>query len=55
MDCCGDNRFDLIEKYKNKLIEGTNIEDDPAEMQVIDDILFRFWQMGWLDKLENNC
>lgn len=21
-------------------------------MAVLDDILFRFWQMGWLDKLE---
>ena len=47
-----DNRFALIEKYKQKLIEGTNISDRQEEMAVIDSILFRFWQMGWLDKLE---
>lgn len=48
---CVDNRFELIEKYKQKLIEATNIETSPEEMAVIDNILFRFWQMGWLDKL----
>lgn len=47
-----DNRFVLIEKYKQKLIEGTNISDRLEEMAVLDNILFRFWQMGWLDKLE---
>jgi hypothetical protein len=47
-----DGRFDLIEKYKNKLIEGTNIENSPDEMHALDSIMFRFWQMGWLDKLE---
>jgi len=51
-DICNDNRFELIEKYRNKLIEATNIEDSPEEMKVLNDILFRFWQMGWLDKLE---
>lgn len=51
-DICGDNRFELINKYKRKLIEATNIETAPDEMAVLDDILFRFWQMGWLDKLE---
>ena len=51
-DYCDDNRFELINKYKQKLIDGTNIETAPDEMAVIDDILFRFWQMGWLDKLE---
>ena len=49
---CNDNRFELIEKYRNRLIEATNIEDSPEEMKVLNDILFRFWQMGWLDKLE---
>ena len=47
-DTCGDNRFELIEKYKQKLLDATNIEDSPEEMAVIDNILFRFWQMGWL-------
>lgn len=51
---CGDNRFELIAKYKQQLIEATNIESSPDEMAVIDDILFRFWQMGWLDILEES-
>ena len=45
---CGDNRFEIIERYKNKLISATNIESSPEEMAVLDNILFRFWQMGWL-------
>ena len=51
-DLCTDNRFELIEKYKKKLIEATNIEDAQDEMNVLGDILFRMWQMGWLDRLE---
>lgn len=47
-DVCGDNRFELIEKYKKALMEATNIESSKDEMDVIDNILFRFWQMGWL-------
>ena len=53
-DICTDNRFALIEKYKQKLIEATNIEDSPDEMKVLDEILFRCWQMGWLDSLEKD-
>ena len=52
MDSCSDNSFELINKYKRELIEKTNIETSPDEMRVIDNILFRFWQMGWLDKIE---
>lgn len=52
-DICTDNRFELIKKYKDKLIEATNIEADEDEMKVIDNILFRCWQMGWLDRLES--
>lgn len=51
-DICGDDRFTLIEKCKKRLIESTNIETSPEEMKVLDTILFRFWQMGWLEKLE---
>ena len=51
-DICTDNRFELIAKYKAKLIEATNIETSADEMAVIDNILFRLWQMGWLDQLE---
>lgn len=47
-EICTDNRFEIIAAYKKKLIECTNIETRPEEMAVIDDILFRFWQMGWL-------
>lgn len=53
MEVCNDNRFELIEKYKNELLESTNIADSKEEMDVIDSILFRFWQMGWLDGLES--
>ena len=52
MDLCDDNRFELIEKYKNRLIKYTNIEDSPDEMKVLNSIFFRLWQMGWLDILE---
>jgi hypothetical protein len=52
MDACGDNRFELIERAKKTLIEATNIESSPDEMKVLDDILFRIWQMGWLDLVE---
>lgn len=51
-DICGDNRFELIEKYKQKLLDATNIEDSPEEMAAIDNVLFRLWQIGWLEKLE---
>lgn len=51
---CTDNRFELIEKYKQKLIQATNIEDSPDEMKVLDNILFRMGQMGWLDRLEKD-
>ena len=51
-DLCTDGRFELIEKYKKELIESTNIETSQDEMAVLDSLLFRFWQMGWLDKLE---
>lgn len=54
-DLCTDNRFELIEKYKQKLIKETNIESAPDEMKVLDNILFRFWQMDWLDKLEQTA
>lgn len=51
-DCCTDGRFEMIERVKNYLKEATNIETDEDEMKVIDNILFRFWQMGWLDMID---
>lgn len=52
---CDDDRFELIDKAKARLLEATNIEMRPDEMAVIDSILFRCWQMGWLDQLRENC
>lgn len=51
-EICGDNRFEIIAKAKADLLEGTNIETDEAEMAVLDNILFRCWQMGWLDRYD---
>lgn len=52
MEVCGDNRFEVIEKAKVDLIESTNISGSQDEMQVLDSILFRAWQMGWLAKYD---
>ena len=49
-DMCGDNRFEIIEAAKRDLLESTNIETSKEEMAVLDNILFRCWQMGWLEK-----
>lgn len=53
MEVCGDGRFEIIEKAKQAIIESTNIETSQEEMAVLDNILFRCWQMGWLDKYGN--
>ena len=57
---CNDNRFEVIEELKNYIIEATNIETSPKEMEVLDDICFRLWQLDLtletkrkLKKLEN--
>lgn len=47
-EVCGDNRFEIIERCKKRLIEATNIESRPDEMAVLDSVLYRCWQMGWL-------
>lgn len=52
MDICGDNRFEIISRAKEALIDSTNIEDSTNEMAVLDNFLFRCWQMGWLDKYD---
>lgn len=52
-DVCTDERFDMIARVKSELMRSTNIETDKKEMAVIDNILFRFWQMGWLQLI--NC
>lgn len=47
-EVCTDNRFEVIAAYKKMLVERTNIETSHDEMAVIDNVLFRFWQLGWL-------
>ena len=47
---CTDNRFEIIDKAKKHLLEATNIDTSPDEMKVLDNFLFRCWQMGWLDR-----
>lgn len=52
--CC-DNRFEIIHKVKEHLIEATNIEMRPEEMAVVDNILFRLWQCGYFDLEKNDA
>lgn len=52
VNVCGDNRFEVIEKAKEHLLNATNIESSEEEMKVLDSFLFRCWQMGWLKKYE---
>lgn len=49
-EVCADNRFEIITKAKKHILEATNISTSPDEMKVLDNFLFRCWQMGWLDK-----
>lgn len=51
-EMCGDNRFEVIQRAKEHLIESTNIESSPDEMKVLDSFLFRAWQMEWLRKYD---
>lgn len=47
-----DNRLEIIQKAKEDLLRSTNIDSSPEEIAVLDNILFRAWQMGWLKKYE---
>ena len=49
---CSDNRFEIIERAKEDLVRSTNIEMAKDEMAVLDSVLFRAWQMGWLKQYE---
>ncbi len=51
-EVCTDNRFEIIAKAKEALLDSTNIDTSPDEMACLDSFLFRCWQMGWLDKYE---
>lgn len=50
---CTDDRFETVDRAKRDLLEYTNIETSPEEMKVLDNFLFRCWQMGWLDKYKS--
>lgn len=50
--CRNDGRFKAIAKAKAAMVNATNVESSPAEMEVLDSVLFRRWQMGWLEKYE---
>ena len=49
-DICGDNRFEIISKAKDDILKSTNISSSEDEMKALDNFLFRCWQMGWLDR-----
>ena len=49
-EVCNDGRNEIIERAKQDLLESTNIDTSPDEMKVLNDFLFRCWQMGWLEK-----
>ena len=49
---CGDSRLEVIARAKEDLFKSTNIESNEEEMAVLDNILFRCYQMGWLDRYE---
>ena len=51
-EICSDDRFLYVSKFLERLKESTNIETSPDEMAVIENILFRFWQLGWLQAIE---
>lgn len=51
-EICGDNRFEIIAKAKEHLLDATNIDTSEDEMKVLDSFLFRCWQMGWLDRYD---
>ena len=53
-DCITGSQFEIIAKAKQALLDSTNIETSPEEMRVLDNFLFRCWQMGWLDKYEKD-
>lgn len=43
---CGDDRFEIINETKEYIINATNIDTSPEEMNVLDSICFRLWQLG---------
>lgn len=54
MEMCGDNRFEIIKKARKHILDATNIDTSPKEMEVLDTFLYRCWQMGWLERYDEN-
>lgn len=50
--CCDDERFKIIAQAKKDIIEKTNIAENELSMELplLDGILMRVWQVGWLNK-----
>ena len=50
--CCDDERFEIIAQAKKDIIEKTNIAENELSMELplLDGILMRVWQVGWLNK-----
>lgn len=47
-------KIELVEKYKKKFIK-TTTKIPRKELAVLDDIFFRFYEMGWLGILDKYC
>lgn len=54
-EVCGDNRFEVIAKAKQHLLDSTNIHTSEGEMKELDSFLFRCWQMGWLKQYDETA
>lgn len=49
-ELCGESRFDIISIAKDDILKSTDISTSQKEMEVLDEFLFRCYQMGWLNK-----
>ena len=45
-ETCTDNRFEIIETANKHILDAINIDMSQDEMKVLDNILYRCWQMG---------
>ena len=46
-EVCQDNRFEIIQRAKEDVINSTNIDTSLKEMEILNRFLYRCWQMGW--------
>lgn len=49
-EMCNDGRFEEIKETKDYIIRATNIDTSEEEMNVLDQICFRLWQLGLTKK-----